>query len=171
MARVAEKAGVSVGSLYQYFPNKESILFQLQRQEWLATTGLLEKILAPSKTPPLLRLRQAIQAFFQSECDEADLRVALEDAAPLYRAAPEAQAHRKNARKFVEVFIAELMPAAAKKERAFAMDVMTTMMSAIGKEISEQGRTRADVQAFGDVVSDMLCAYFLRAVRSSPESR
>lgn len=27
-ARVAEKAGVSVGSLYQYFPNKASILFR-----------------------------------------------------------------------------------------------------------------------------------------------
>jgi len=166
MARVAQKAGVSVGSLYQYFPNKESILFQLQRQEWQATTGLLEKILAPSKIPPLDRMRQAIHAFFQSECDEAELRVALEDAAPLYRAAPEAQVHRKNARKFVEAFVAELLPAASKKERAFAMDVMTTTMSSIGKEISEQDRTRAEVQAFGDAISDMLCSYFEGKARS-----
>ena len=113
MSRIAERAGVSVGSLYQYFPNKEAILFQLQRQEWKTTTDMLEKILAPSKVPPLVRLRQAIHAFFQSECDEAELRVALEDAAPLYRAAPEAQVHRKNARKFVESFIAELLPAAS----------------------------------------------------------
>jgi AcrR family transcriptional regulator len=160
MARVAEKAGVSVGSLYQYFPNKESILFQLQRQEWQTTTGLLESILAQSKVPPLARLRQAIHAFFQSECDEAELRVALEDAAPLYRAAPEAQVHRKNARKFIEPFVAELLPAASKKERAFAMDVLTTMMSAIGKEISEQGRTHSEVGAFADALSDMLCAFF-----------
>lgn len=160
MARVAEKAGVSVGSLYQYFPNKESILFQLQRQEWQATIGVLERILTPSKVPPLVRLRQAIHAFFQSECDEAELRVALEDAAPLYRAAPEAQAHRKEARKFLEAFIAELMPTASKKERAFAMDVMTTSMSAIGKQISEQDRSPADVHAFADAVSDMLCSYF-----------
>lgn len=160
MARVAEKAGVSVGSLYQYFPNKESILFQLQRQEWQTTTGLLENILAQSKVAPKVRLRQAIHAFFQSECDEAELRVALEDAAPLYRAAPEAQVHRRNARKFIEPFIAELLPAASRKERAFAMDVMTTMMSAVGKEISEQGRSRSEVGAFADAVSDMLCAFF-----------
>jgi AcrR family transcriptional regulator len=160
MARVAEKAGVSVGSLYQYFPNKESILFQLQRDEWRATTALLEKILAPSGTPPLTRLRQAVRAFFQSEWDEAELRVALEDAAPLYRAAPEAQVHRKNASRFVESFIIELLPTASKKERAFAMDVVKTTMSAIGKQISEEGRGRLEVEKFADVVGDMLESYF-----------
>ena len=51
MARVAEKAGVSVGSLYQYFPNKESILFQLQREDWLAAwSGRKGRAISP-KSP------------------------------------------------------------------------------------------------------------------------
>src|SRR5215475_9470532 len=58
MARVAEKAGVSVGSLYQYFPNKESILFRLQSGEWDQTRDMLEKILDEKDVAPEERLRR-----------------------------------------------------------------------------------------------------------------
>ena len=94
-ARVAEKAGVSVGSLYQYFPNKAAILFRLQSDEWRQTHELLRGILEDAQRPPLDRLRSVVHAFIRSECEEAAIRGALDDAAPLYRDAPEASRQRR----------------------------------------------------------------------------
>src|SRR5215468_2364179 len=83
-ARVAERAGVSIGSLYQYFPNKAAILFRLQSDEWRQTTDLLSSILEDTGKPPQERLRALVHAFIRSECEEAAVRGALDDAAPLY---------------------------------------------------------------------------------------
>jgi AcrR family transcriptional regulator len=158
-ARVAEKAGVSIGSLYQYFPNKAAILFRLQSDEWRQTTELLRVILEDVRRPPLERLRALVHAFIRSECDEAGMRVALNDAAPLYRDAPEAREARASGQRTVRAFMREALPEASESTRALAGDLIMPTLSQVGKHFSESSRTPAEIEAYAEAMADMFCAY------------
>ena len=46
--RIAERAGFGVGTLYQYFPNKESIVAAIARRELVAIEGKVRAVLARS---------------------------------------------------------------------------------------------------------------------------
>ena len=158
-ARVAEKAGVSVGSVYQYFPNKAAILFRLQSDEWRQTTDLLRGILEDAATPPLARLRALVHAFVRSECEEVQMRGALDDAAPLYRDAPEARAARVSGTEVVRTFMREALPYASDTVRDLAGDLITTTLKHGAKAFSETPRAEAEIAAHADAMADMFVAY------------
>ena len=52
---IAERAGVNIGSLYQYFPNKEAVIAELQRRHAEAIHAQLHKALARLPQQPSLR--------------------------------------------------------------------------------------------------------------------
>ena len=68
--------------------------------------------------PPLARLRALVHAFVRSECEEAEMRVALSDAAPLYRDAPEAREARAAGEETFRAFMREVMPKASPADLA-----------------------------------------------------
>jgi AcrR family transcriptional regulator len=153
-ARVAERAGVSVGSA--------AILFRLQSDEWRRTSALLRAILEDKATPPAARLRALVHAFIRSECEEASIRIALHDAAPFYRDAPEAAEAHADSAHIVEAFLRESAPNAGDAQRALAGDLIKTTLSNIGSSFSAIPRTPDEIRLYADAVADMLCAYLER---------
>jgi len=87
------------------------------------------------------------------------MRVALNDAAPLYRDAPEAREAKASGERTVQVFMKEALPEASEQTRVLAGNLITTTLSAAGKSFSETTRTPAEISAYADAMADMFCAY------------
>jgi AcrR family transcriptional regulator len=159
---------VSVGSLYQYFPNKASILFRLQSDEWQRTSALLRGILEDRTLSPHARVRRLVHAFIQSECEEAAIRTALSDAAPLYRDAPEAIEAKKENVQIFRTFLQEALPGVPDDMQILAGDLIKMTLSNVGSSFSETPRTEMEIVLWSDALADMLCAYLERLMIQAP---
>jgi AcrR family transcriptional regulator len=84
--RIAERAGVSIGSLYQYFPNKDAILVALAERHIDSAFERLGALLeeAPRGEPDLDGiLRHFVEAMIALHIDEPRLHRVLFEEAPL----------------------------------------------------------------------------------------
>lgn len=156
--RVAKVAGVSVGSLYQYFPNKESILFRLQEREMQETWSALEPIISDTLLTPRERVERVVHAFFDSEVVELALRTALQRAGVYFEMNSEYRDHEaKVVARLCEVLREMLL--SAPRDLMFKAHFVLTVVSSVAAHITDEGAPSAEVRKWAQACSDMLCHY------------
>lgn len=82
--RIAEAAGHSIGSLYQYFPNKDAILVELAAAHARAGVAAIGRLLDDGPLPERLenKLRLFVRAALDSHRDDPALHRVLFEQAP-----------------------------------------------------------------------------------------
>lgn len=106
--RIAEVAGISIGSLYQYFPNKDAILSALAVQHSQKMSAILQERFATMGDAPIDRAaREIIGAEFSAHAVDARLhRTLLQRVPKPNRVTPEHDVHL-TAMELVRAFLGE----------------------------------------------------------------
>lgn len=97
------------------------------------------------------------------------MRIALSDAAPLYRDTPEAEAAKRATEPVIEAFMLDILPAAPSPVRNVACDLIMTTLSTVGQGFSATPRTEDEIATFSAAMAQMFCAYLQSLVnRTDP---
>ena len=96
---------------------------------------------------------------FLSECEEADVRSALNDAATLYFDSPEECKERVENDHMIDIFMSEELPGVSPISRKMAGGLIFTTLSSVGNSFSLTMRTKGKINSCADAMSDMFYAY------------
>jgi AcrR family transcriptional regulator len=156
--RIAEVAGISIGSLYQYFPNKESVLFRLQERELEHNWAILEKMLSDTSHTLKKRVTSVVRAFFESEIEELALRKGLRYAGVYFNETRELRTHESMVAARLCKLMREMLPI-ARGDMMLKARLVLTVVTSVAARVTDGDAPPAEVRKWAQACSDMLCNY------------
>lgn len=158
--KVAEKAGVNIASLYQYFPNKEALIFHIVQQTWARQLDRLAPILARPGTNHAEKLRDFLREFFLTEAAEVDLRRALRTASVDLRETDEFKSLLSEGATLTKKFITEAVRGDALEDLEFVVDFVVLLTTSFAERTTDAGTSGAKLIQQADLLTAILVKQF-----------
>jgi AcrR family transcriptional regulator len=160
--RVADRAGVSVGTLYQYFPNKRSLLFAVLEDHLEKVTGELEDACEHARRKPVAEMiQEMVEAFVDAKIARADISVALYKIAPDVGGMALVQRVTQRMRKAI-VRMLEPAPDTKTSPDEFSVQMMLAAMSGAMRSVLETGGSPAMMRKLREHLV-VLCQSYMAA--------
>ena len=160
--RVAERAGVSVGTLYQYYPNKESLLFAVLEDHLDKVTAAVETACEQASHKPLSEMiRTVVEAFVDAKMERTDISVALYQIAANVGGPALIKNAGQRQRKALEAMF-QTAPDTESQPDRFAIDMMCSAMAGAMRSVLEAGPSPAMVRKLREHLV-LLCQSYMAA--------
>jgi AcrR family transcriptional regulator len=160
--RVAQRAGVSVGTLYQYYPNKQSLLFAVLENHLSNVMARIEAVCESACHKPLAgMIREMVEAFVDAKMERADISVALYQVSADVGGPALLKRIGQRSRKAVEAMLQTAEDIKAPPDK-FAIDMMLAAMAGAMRSLLETGPSPAAVRKAREQLI-LLCQSYMAA--------
>jgi AcrR family transcriptional regulator len=160
--RVAQRAGVSVGTLYQYYPNKQSLLFAVLENHLTNVMATVEAACESACHKPLAEMiREMVEAFVDAKMDRADISVALYQVSADVGGPALLKRVSQRSRKAVERMLETAADIKSPPDK-FVIDIMLSAMAGAMRSLLEAGPSPATVRKAREQLV-LLCQSYMMA--------
>ena len=163
--RVAERAGVSVGTMYQYFPHKEALLFALVRQKLEAIAAAMEEAAARLAGNSLAAISDGlVQAWLDAKTDDIVGSRAIYGIAAEFDIVDMTRTETKRLERAVEGLLASACDAMVERPNAVAFALLAVMGGAV-RTVLERGAQDAELDILRAELPRVCRAYLASCAR------
>ena len=163
--RVAERAGVSVGTMYQYFPHKEALLFALVRQKLGAIAAAMEEAAARLAGNSLAAISDGlVQAWLDAKTDDIVGSRAIYGIAAEFDIVDMTRTETKRLERAVEGLLASACDAVVERPNAVAFALLAVMGGAV-RTVLERGAQDAELDILRAELPRVCRAYLASCAR------
>jgi len=165
--RVAERAGVSVGTLYQYYPNKQSLLFAVLENHLDKVMARVEATCERARHKPLAEMmREMVEAFVDAKMERADISVALYQVSADVGGTALLKRVNQRSRKAVEAMLGTAPDIKSPPDK-FAIDIMLSATAGAMRSLLEARLPLATVGKAREQLV-LLCQSYMAAATAKP---